>query len=398
MTLRDQLAALTPAPAADATERARLVRERHRLKAAELGKLPSFAGRSWSFGSYKVIVVSGPRNDPVERAVAFTLRLERNGVDVTPEQWKPDVAWRNPPVESDDLQAALLAVLTVDLRDAVARLAYAPAPPPPPPTGAFLSWPASDAVYIGTKDPTYDVVIEKKSFRGLNTRAIVLQNVRRALIRDCDFDNCATNIYCVDCEEITVTDIRSRGITGPFGHLVQFDKVQGGYVARIKNVGGNTEDLISMYMSNGTQAKPLIVEDVASDGTGWTSATGSGVMLGDGGGSWQIARRLSLLNPGQVGAAIAGGTHHAILDSTIKGEQLPKSNVGIYVAKMWGGPFTDHELSGNTVEWLREDGVENPVSSDGAKNPDGTSVLIVRRANSFYGPGRIDSAKLRVVL
>ena len=55
--------------------------------------------------------------------------------------------------------------------------------------------------------------------------------------------------------------------------------------------------------------------------------------LGDGGASYAIARNNVLLNPGQVGIFIAGGTNNAIIDNVVYGDQRPSSNVGIYV---WG--------------------------------------------------------------
>ena len=52
-----------------------------------------------------------------------------------------------------------------------------------------------------------------------------------------------------------------------------------------------------------------------------------------------------LLNPGQVGIFIAGGTHNAIVDNVVYGEQRPLSNVGIYVWNQTDEPCSDHGVA-----------------------------------------------------
>ncbi len=54
-----------------------------------------------------------------------------------------------------------------------------------------------------------------------------------------------------------------------------------------------------------------------------------------------------LVNIGQVGMFIAGGTNNRILDNVVYGEQRPGSNVGIYVADFSDGPCSGHTVSGN---------------------------------------------------
>jgi hypothetical protein len=71
--------------------------------------------------------------------------------------------------------------------------------------------------------------------------------------------------------------------------------------------------------------------------------------LGDGGGSWNIARHNILVNPGQVGAFIAGGTNNQITDNIIIGQQRADSNVGLYVWNQSSTPCSGHTVARNRV-------------------------------------------------
>ena len=121
--------------------------------------------------------------------------------------------------------------------------------------------------------------------------------------------------------------------------------MHGGYIGTNKGIGGDTEDIVSLHNSGGSPEEPLVVENNHFEGTNWSSASGSGIALGDSGSTYSIARNNILLNPGQVGIFIAGGTHNAIVDNVVYGEQRPLSNVGIYVWNQTDEPCSDHEVS-----------------------------------------------------
>jgi hypothetical protein len=221
----------------------------------------------------------------------------------------------------------------------------------------FLSRSTSGAI---SHSSGTNLVIENLSFINLDDRAIYLTGVTGATIRNCDFYRTETGIKAVECSNIVVENCRFldlKDTPSPFTQYVQFDKVTGGAIRFNKGKGGKIEDMISIYMSNGTEQNPLVVEGNHFEGTDWTSAFGSGLALGDSGGQWQVGRYNVLLNPGQVGAFISGGQNNTLSDNIIFGEQRTHSNVGIY---LWdwldSGTCELHTITRNKVHWTKENG------------------------------------------
>jgi len=255
----------------------------------------------------------------------------------------------------------ILAVLAIG-----ATTAVAPSSPPASPFAvAFLSRPASGPISL--KD-CRNVVIENHTFQDLgpDVEAIHIERCHGVTIRANDFRRVAQAITAVNSTDIRVEWNRYEDILGPHqrvglhrANFVQFDKVSGGYIGHNKGRGGDTEDIVSLHNSGGTPDAPLYVEDNHFEGTNWTSPSGSGIALGDGGSAHAIARNNTLLNVGQVGIFIAGGTSNAILDNVIYGEARPSSNVGVYVWNQSGGACSGHEVRGNRVEWFTADGAKN---------------------------------------
>jgi hypothetical protein len=109
--------------------------------------------------------------------------------------------------------------------------------------------------------------------------------------------------------------------------------VNGALIDHNKGKGGDTEDVVSLYRRRTWSSRNNWFE-----GTNWTSPSGSGIAIGDGGGSNNIARRNKLLNIGQVGIHIAGGTNNRIDSNIIYGAPRSNSNVGMYVWNQSGAP------------------------------------------------------------
>jgi hypothetical protein len=259
----------------------------------------------------------------------------------------------------------LIAIGAVAASPRAARPAALPSPLLDAWAAPFLSRPTSGPVRL---KGCSDVVIENLTFKDLgpDVEAIHLDRCSNVTIRANDFARVAQAITAVDSTNIRVEWNRYEDILGPHervglhrANFVQFDKVQGGYIGNNKGRGGDTEDIVSLHDSGGTAAEPLVVERNQFEGTNWTSQSGSGIALGDGGSAYSIARGNRLLNPGQVGIFIAGGTHNAIIDNVIYGEARPASNVGIYVWDQTDDPCSGHQVSGNRVQWLRADGAAN---------------------------------------
>ena len=159
--------------------------------------------------------------------------------------------------------------------------------------------------------------------------AIIIEQCDNVTITANDFSNVVGAIYILDSTNVTVTWNRYQNIgdgTNGAGHsnFVQFDKTIGGYIAHNKGIGGNTEDIISIFQSGGASTEsPLIIEYNAFQGTNWSSETGSGSMLGDACGSHVVLRYNTYLSPGQAGIGIACGTDIHITDNILYGKMYP---------------------------------------------------------------------------
>jgi nitrous oxidase accessory protein NosD len=213
-------------------------------------------------------------------------------------------------------------------------------------------------------------------------------------IRSVDFLNVAEGVYALNSSNIRVIDSRYSNITGPaqprtganVANFVQFNNVAGGLIDHNKGKGGDTEDIVSVYQSD-----HVTVQDNQFEGTNWTSGSGSGIALADGGGSDNTAQRNILVNPGQVGIFIAGGLNNRILDNTIYGQQRLKSNVGLYVWNQSSSPCSGQEVSRNRVWWRNEAG-----SSNSAWNAGNCGTVAGWSTNTWNAP--LDVTSLRVGL
>ncbi len=153
-------------------------------------------------------------------------------------------------------------------------------------------------------------------------------------------------------------------------NFVQFDKVNGSGSSISGNRGqnelgrSNAEDFISLYQSNGTSSSPIrIIGNHLRDGG--PSGSGSGIMLGDAGGSYQYVADNVLVNPGQVGIGVASGTNITVIDNRVYSDGQPWSNVGIYVWNQYGSACGNVEVAGNQVNWTAAGGYSNPWWSGG---------------------------------
>lgn len=230
-------------------------------------------------------------------------------------------------------------------------------------TAAFGTRPESGIVNCSGRS---GVTITGLSFEGIGNDqpAITIMNCHDVVISQNDFIDDTEPIYVQDSTNVTITANRYRNITGPYqrngshrGNFTQWQNSFGGSIDHNVGIGGNTEDIVSIFQSGGADsAHPLVIEDNTFQGTNWTSASGSGIMLGDGGGSHVIVRNNTLINPGQVGIGVAGGSDIHVLDNTVYGEQRANSNVGI---STWGqgSACSDIEVAGNTVDFVKDTGV-----------------------------------------
>lgn len=273
---------------------------------------------------------------------------------------------------------------------------------PPPSTGSnpwsvpFLGRTPSGQIVLRNQS---NVTISGKQFVNLprGQDAIVIENCTNVTITGNDFSGNTGNIYALNSRNVTVTwnryqNVGDGTIGGGHSNFVQFNQTTGGYIGNNKGIGGNTEDIISIYMSQGASASsPIVIENNAFEGTNWTSGSGSGSMLGDYGSSHIVVRNNTYLNPGQVGIGVAGGTDIHLIGNVVYGARRAKSNVGIYVWNQSDGNCSGIEVRGNKVNWVNEGGSSNPYWNAGnCGTIDGEST------NTWNAS--INSASLHVVL
>lgn len=191
-------------------------------------------------------------------------------------------------------------------------------------------------------------------------RALHIDGADNVTVRNCRIFNSGRGLSAHNSTNVT---FENNLFVDVGFHPIQFDKVQGGHIRG--NVFGNklgessVVDMISVFGSH-----DIVVEDNYATGGG-PSQSGSGIMVGDGGGSNITVRNNRLENPGQVGIGVAGGEHITVENNTVFGEKLAWSNVGIYVWDQSGGPCVDITIRDNDVDWTNRDGINNPFWDGG---------------------------------
>lgn len=147
-------------------------------------------------------------------------------------------------------------------------------------------------------------------------------------------------------------------------NFVQFDKVTGPGSSISQNQGENAlgdssaEDMISLFESSGTPESPIRIFGNRLR-NGGPSGSGSGILLGDGGGAYQIADDNRLVNTGQVGIGVASGTNITVSNNRVYSDAQPWSNVGVYVWNQYSTECATITVSGNQVNWTSSTGRPN---------------------------------------
>lgn len=190
------------------------------------------------------------------------------------------------------------------------------------------------------------------------------------------FTNVSTGVYAVDSYAISVTYCEGKNMKGPYprGAFVQFNNVNGPRCRvnynKFENILGqcHAEDNINMYISDGTPKDPIQIIGNQIRGGG-PSKTGGGIMLGDNGGSYQVAKDNILVNPGQYGMAISGGHNISIINNKIYSKPQVFTNVGLYIWAQEDAACSMNTISGNQVNWINKNGEQNDVWDQGNCGP-----------------------------
>ena len=142
----------------------------------------------------------------------------------------------------------------------------------------------------------------------------------------------------------------------------------------------DVEDWISAFSVDGRADDYVQISFNRARGHG-PSSSGSFIMLGDGGGSYQEARGNIGVTPGQVGVGLAGGRFIRAVGNRMFSESWENSNIAFYSADFSRGPCGDHVVEGNAANWLNADGRQNTFWTAGDCTP------LTETDNTFPDPG-----------
>jgi parallel beta-helix repeat protein len=199
-----------------------------------------------------------------------------------------------------------------------------------------------------------DITIENSEIHDTRSNGVDVYSSERIYIKNNRIRSTSAGIYIQDGSAITVTQNVFRNALGPIprGQFVQFNRVNGpnsliscNVVEHIPGESSPTES-ISMFDSNGTSSSPIIIEGNKVKGGYW-----GGVLLGDGGGSYQTARDNILVDSGMHGVGIAGGHNMQALRNKVYARPQSFTNVGLYVWNQYGPACYGHTVQGNTVDY-----------------------------------------------
>jgi hypothetical protein len=272
----------------------------------------------------------------------------------------------------------------------------APAPSTPPPSGdvgpvaGFDEPPARQASGPIDISGESNVVIENLHISNPGGVCVYVSGSSDVVIKNSTIGPCGDEaVYVTDSDSVQVygnyiTDtnngvlihrsdsivVDENAFINAGRNFVQFDKVNGpgssisGNRGQNELGGSNAEDMINLYQSNGTASSPIrIVGNYLRNGG--PSDYGSGIMLGDNGGSHQFVEGNVMVDPGQVGIGVASGQNITVLNNLIYSSSQPWSNVGLYVWNQYSSACSDIEIAGNQVNWTAAGGYSNGFWSGG---------------------------------
>lgn len=238
-----------------------------------------------------------------------------------------------------------------------------------------------------------NITVQNVIIKDTQDLGISINDSQNIAIRENEITNTLSAINALNSSGIVISCNTMKNPRGPIpdGQFVQFDKVSGGSNQISCNAGYNEqgkgipEDAISLYQSNGEPGSQIMVLNNLIVGGG-PSNSGGGIMLGDDGGSYQMAQGNVLVDPGQYGMAVASGHHMSIIDNQVFSSGKSWANTGIYVWNQYPHSCNNIEVSRNRVQWAS--GVHPP------ENPfwDGENcgVIAGKETNDFDAPINTD--------
>jgi hypothetical protein len=201
---------------------------------------------------------------------------------------------------------------------------------------------------------------------------VQLWKCRNVLVQGCRIESVASGVYAMSSQQVRVIGNFIRNMQGPYprGQAAQFDRATGtnnvirGNYAINEHDKSHPEDVFSSAMSYGEENSPILIENnyLTGDplqGSADMSETGSGIMLGDGGGAYVVCRSNVIISAGQEGLGVAGGRFMRVESNLIYGKKSNVTRVGLFIWNQLKQPMDHVTLIGNRVQWTKKDGTEN---------------------------------------
>lgn len=277
-----------------------------------------------------------------------------------------------------------------------------PPPPPPPPSTGGIPTPLTIAgkPVVGPIRAVSGQVIENVHVVASTGTCITIEGVSNVVVRNSEIGPCGPETSVTEDMGIRVQNGASNvtiernvihnassGVyvtqaTGPFvfdrnyvynirgpmprGQMIQFNGFSGANSRVTCNISDGQpgtrygvahgvnqrlEDHINMYGASGTSSSRLEVAYNRIRGYGPGSTTGTGIMVGDNGGSWVWAHDNTIVNSGGGGFAIAGGNNNTHQRNRSFNNQVVEGSIGAYIWEQGGGACTNASMLDNRL-WI----------------------------------------------
>ena len=230
---------------------------------------------------------------------------------------------------------------------------------------------------------------------GAKYEVYMTNNCKNVTMTNCYVTGGVSGVHVENSSTIKINSNQFQNINGPYpgGNFVQFVNVSGGgcqinnnHCEDIAGIAQHPQDGLSVYKSNGLQGDSIQVIGNWIRGGQYQNDSGgaAAIVLGDVGGSYQVARNNIIVNGGFVGMQVQGGAHIKMDHNTISGGVTPYSNCGLCYGNYSGQASWDVNISYNKVRYYKTNGQEMDmwVDTRTASIPTGWSTNIGRAAIS----------------
>ena len=220
---------------------------------------------------------------------------------------------------------------------------------------------------------------------------IMLNNCKNVYVEQCFITNVKSGVHVYQGSGIVVNSNQFLNMNGPFpdGCFVQYASVTGGgnrimynHCENVTGVAQHPQDGISLYKSSGIKGDSIMVFGnwLRGGQVQFDSGGAAGIVLGDLGGSYQVARQNYVFNTGYVGMQVVGGSDIKMDHNWIYSSSTPVSNTGINCGNYSGASSYNINISYNQVRWYQKSGNEWDLWLDNVATPAGWSTNI-QKAN-----------------